>query len=292
MHRGIGRRELEQARVHILTPQFYWIKKVELGIPDRKVLRIAPSLFEGLGDVEGLHYRLLRQGGERYVIAYSPRQIIDFFASMDLRPPEAVWFAQKELEGLEDECVRLTPEAGLVRVEGIWHWLRLGEQQRCRSAEEVLATLRPGRFRAPLRTSRDRAAHALLSKLLVASLIAAAGIGVAVYDAKKRVDELVSKRQTALKNLGLPATSLQLKSIYASLQKRAEDGRELAGLLAELERGVWEPGSVRRVRVEKQRAAVTLSKKPHDALLASLRRRFGSVEVRQEDGAYVVEVAP
>jgi len=290
VYRQIDPAKLKEAAIHILTPQFYWIKKIDMAVADRKLLRIAPSVFGELAQSDQLHYLLLRSKEGRYLIAYAPQQIIDFYASHHLQPPEWVRFAQRELEQIEDGCVEVENGQGLVRIDGIWHWLRLPRGASCVQADKVLERLRPSGFRAPLRTQRDRAAHSTLTKLLAAALIALLGVGVAVYDAKKRIDELVSQRQQRLKSLGLPQTKLQLKSIYASLKQREAGSKEIANILALIDRAPWESETVRRVHIIGSKASITLSKEPGKALLGSLRRYFGSVNVARDEKGYRVEV--
>jgi hypothetical protein len=286
VYRTIAKEELRNATYHILTPQFYWIKRVDMKLGDRRLLRIAPSMFETPADET--RYIVLRQAEQRYVVAYLPQQIIDFFSQKGIEPPSRIWFAQKELEGIEDECVEVESKKGLARVEGVWYWLALGSG--CKSAQEVLEGLEPSSEYVHLYTRRSRVLHTFLERVLVAMVVVLAGVGVALYDVKNGVDKVVAHRHEALENFGLPDTSLELRSLYSSLQKEQKKSQKIAFVYDTLSKAPWPKGVVRFVVLQDQGASITLKSEPPKDVVSYLQRYFGSVRVQKEQEGYRVEV--
>ena len=94
----------------ILSPAFYWIKKVEINLPEYKLRKMASSFFDGELP-EGEYEYFIKNG---FVIAYDKKFITDYLVShgANLSNVNKVYFAQFELGDMLpviDDIVLCTP---------------------------------------------------------------------------------------------------------------------------------------------------------------------------------------
>jgi len=94
----------------ILSPAFYWIKKIEINLPEYKLRKMASSFFDGeLPDGE---YEYFIKNG--FVMAYDKKLITDYLVKnrVNLSNVNKLYFAQFELGGILptiDDIVLCTP---------------------------------------------------------------------------------------------------------------------------------------------------------------------------------------
>jgi len=95
----------------LLSPAFYWIKKVDVNLPDYKIKRMADSFFEGELPKEGKFDFFVKNG---FIIAYSKDNIKHYLEkyNVNISNVNKIYFAQFELQGILptfDDIVLCTP---------------------------------------------------------------------------------------------------------------------------------------------------------------------------------------
>jgi hypothetical protein len=88
----------------ILSPSFYWVKKVSLPVKTvRDAIKLLPSVFEDMLPVGIYSYSAYKEGEYFYVFAYEDKKIIDTFQKLgiSLSNISNVYFAQSELKNLQ-----------------------------------------------------------------------------------------------------------------------------------------------------------------------------------------------
>jgi len=262
-----------------LSPEFYYIKPVKMEISDRKLLRIAPSIFSEYEN-EDLRFVVLKSRGRRYLLAYAPAVIVEVFAQLGLEPPAYVHFAQKELEDFEG-CVALPNGGCLVPLEGVWFWIAC-DGQKCIEAQEFLASHTPSSFRAPLATKDVEHQGRLALYLAAAALLVAAGLGISYYEIKTKTEGFEQSVDAKIAAMGLPKTLVQLRSIEGELSSGRRANEAVAKLFEALQQAPWADTRVARIVVAKKRAVIELHSPPPPQLISYLRSRFKSVHTQKQ----------
>jgi hypothetical protein len=94
----------------LLSPAFYWIKKVDVNLPDYKIKKIADSFFEG--ELPKGEFEFYIKNG--FIIAYSKEDIKNYLEkhNVNISNVNKIYFAQFELRGVLptfDDIVLCTP---------------------------------------------------------------------------------------------------------------------------------------------------------------------------------------
>ena len=274
VYRGVEKEELAGASAYILSPEYYYIKPVDMQISDRKLLRIAPSIFEEFGD-EDLRYGVLKSAQRRYVVAYSPQRIAELFKQLGLEPPSHIHLAQKELEAFEG-CVALPNGGCLVPIEGVWFWI-VCDGRKCVAAQEFLASHTPSSFRLPLATKALEHQERLTLYLALAALLLIAGLVISYYDIRTKTRGFEEMVDAKIEAMGLPKTLVQLRSIEGELSSGREANEAVAKLFEALQHAPWGSVKVKRIVVAKKSATIELLSPPPAGLLEYLQARFENV---------------
>ncbi len=87
----------------ILTPSFYWVKKVFLDVHlTSQALKFAPSIFEGILPEGDYAYYALKNKNEFIFFAYEPDEIINSLKKKGLESPQisGIYFAENEMKNI------------------------------------------------------------------------------------------------------------------------------------------------------------------------------------------------
>jgi len=218
----------------ILSPEFYWIKKVTLPVKkEKEALRLAPSIYEGFLPAGEFSYEVRKSGDTFIMIAYDKKKIAD---ALDRVIPyksdiEAIYFAQDALTHIQ-ECTVVDDALALSNMDDIIIQIPRSCTNTESDLEEILATATLGKrkvklssFDNALLSSKDVTLLSVVFALLLLAFISE----YVVY--KKAVMDLEQKRVDIIKENDLPSTSIQLKSIKKSLLKKFKKQKRLREIL-------------------------------------------------------------
>lgn len=113
----------------ILSPEFYWVKKVSLPVKYlRDVKPLLPSLFDG-SIPEGIYsYTAYKEGDDYYIFAYQDKLILDALHSKNIKTSQVknIYFAQSEMKSFDqalyinDSIAMYKEEELFVIVPSLW----------------------------------------------------------------------------------------------------------------------------------------------------------------------------
>jgi hypothetical protein len=223
----------------ILSPQFYWIKRVKLPITSEyRAKKLAPSLFDGTLPDGKFEYiiKYEKDRGTFIAIAYDKDYIFSEIQKRFLSNAKVagIYFAQFELNRLES-CISIDGDISLGNVDG----LLIQVPSRCVQSEENIRKYLP---RVSLNSKKivyqnssgDSSKidlfipHLTLSILIVLSLL----IDYFAYVSKESFNE---QKQALIKRHKLPSTSLQLHSIKNTLFKRYKEQLHIRELMTQVD---------------------------------------------------------
>lgn len=207
----------------ILSPEFYWIKKVILPVKkEKEALKLAPSIYDGFLPSGEYSYEVRKVDDAFIMIAYSKKKISD---ELDKVIPYRsdivdVYFAQDALSHIE-ECTEVDGKSALSNMDGIIIQVPRACTNTEVTLEEMLEKVSLGKrkvtlssFDNELLSSKDISIIATIFTLLLLAFMSE----YIVY--KKAVIDLENQRAEIIDANDLPRTSIQLKSIKKSLNKK------------------------------------------------------------------------
>jgi hypothetical protein len=206
----------------ILSPEFYWVKKVEL--PVKKISaakKLAESIFEGSLPSGEFAYEVSKADDDFVIIAYDKEGISKEIAQKFTKDAKvsSIYFAQNEFADLED-CCGVDQNSSLVNLNG----LIMQVPRVCTESKREI-----GSYLNNKKLSNKKITLGVLSSEIVetkelylfaaAIVILLASFGLDWYNYKSAALSLDEKRAEIIASNHLPATSIQLNSIKKSLTK-------------------------------------------------------------------------
>ncbi len=218
----------------ILSPEFYWIKKVTLPVKKEKdAIKLAPSTFEGFLPAGEFSYEVRQCDDTFIMIAYNKKQIAQELDKVIPYKSDIadIYFAQDAL-GFIQECVEVDERAALSNMDGIIIQVPRACTNTEGTLDAVLEKAHLGKrkvklssFDNELLSSRDIKLIAAIFGLLFFAFLSE----YIVY--KKATSALENKRAEIIQSNDLPRTSIQLKSIKKSLTKKFNTQKKLRDML-------------------------------------------------------------
>ena len=218
----------------ILSPEFYWVKKVTLPVKsERDALKLAPSIYEGFLPAGEFSYEARKVGDAFIMIAYNKKQIAEDLEKIFAYKSDIVdiYFAQDALVGIE-ECLAVNDKVALSNMDGTIIQIPRACTNTKEGLSEVLADATLGKrkvklssFDNELLSTKEITLIGLIFGLLLVSFLSE----YIVY--KKALSDLDSQRTMLIKEENLPRTSMQLKSIKKSLLKKYKTQKKLREIL-------------------------------------------------------------
>jgi hypothetical protein len=282
----------------ILSPQFYWIKRVKLPVKSEyKAKKLAPSVFEGtLPEGEKYFYDVQyeKDRDSFVVIAYSKEYIYKSIREKisPMAKIRGIYFAQYELGGLKT-CIAIDKEISLGNVDG----LLIQVPSVCVQSEENVKKYLP---KVNLSTKRikiddlEDTSHLndyiyyfiFLGFFLVAQII--------TYFAYSRdITKYDDMKQNLIVKYHLPKTSFQLDSIKKSLQEELKEQKIIKNALLKLDKIVFNKDEkYMNIVIRKNSATfhIKTAKDRAETLLIQFKRRFSVTSANFADGILKLEV--
>lgn len=220
----------------ILSPQFYWVKRVELPVTSEyKAKKLAPSIFEGSLPHDKFEYtvKFEKERGTFILIAYDKEEIFaqikkNFFSSAKI---SGIYFAQYELVNLET-CIAIDDIISLGNVDG----LLIQVPSRCVQSEENIkkylpkVTLSSKKIKYENIGTLSADANLFIPYFaMFAFLIFSQLFSYLAYSGD--LDYFDSQKRDIRQRYNLPATSFQLNSIKKSLNKTYKEQKDIRELM-------------------------------------------------------------
>ena len=211
----------------ILSPAFYWFYKEKLDLPLNRARKIAPSIFEGIIPEGEYSYYTEKVADEYWFFAYQDGNILAKLTELGIKPSQItkVYPAQIALHNIK-EPVKIGKKVAINQNGSII----LLPQNIIKSATKELdfKELFLPKKSLPLKAySSSLVSEDFIYKLAIVLFIAILAYAVEIFIQKKDLAKLYAKKQALIQKYHLPPTSLQIRSITASLKRVQKEQLDL-----------------------------------------------------------------
>lgn len=220
----------------ILSPQFYWVKRVELPVTSEyKAKKLAPSVFEGSLPHDRFEYsaKFEKDRGTFILIAFNKEDIYaeikkKFFSSAKI---SGIYFAQYELGNL-DTCIAIDDVISLGNVDG----LLIQVPSRCVQSDDNIKKYLPKvklsskKINYENITTNSADINLFLPYFVMFSLLILSQL-FSYFAYSSDLDYFDTQKSSITRKYNLPATSFQLDSIKKSLTKTYKEQKEIRALM-------------------------------------------------------------
>lgn len=206
----------------ILSPEFYWIKKVSL--PVKRVFeakKLARSIYEGSLPEGDFAYEVSKRGDEFIIIAYDKDKILKIIAEKFTKDAKVfgIYFAQNEFADL-DGCCGIDEASSLVNINS----LIMQVPRVCTESKKEISFYLENKKLSKNRITLGSFESSVISQkefYLIASAFALLFSSFAADWVNYRTSATALQEQRAeiIAKHDLPQTSIQLNSIKKSLTK-------------------------------------------------------------------------
>ncbi len=204
----------------ILSPQFYWVKKVKLPVTSvRAAKKLARSVYEESLPESDFTYHVEKVDDEFIIIAYDKEDINKSFQSAfaDDRDIKAVYFAQNELQDIKS-CKNIDAFSALTNIDGLLVQVPRSCTNSTSSVDGHLKNISLSNKKISFALN-DQVALSDKTLYAIVSFFAIFFISYMIEYVSYKVEmsNLSEQRAQIIDKYDLPATSMQLKSIKSSL---------------------------------------------------------------------------
>ena len=279
--------------VLILSPEFYWIKKIEFDVKNIKsAKKIAPSLFEGSLPHNNFEFKILKQKRDFFAIAYDPEEIKEAIKKSGLLGDNVkrVYFAQKEFENI-NECIELDDFFSLAKVEDIWTKIPKVCTQGSKTLDEVLNEIKLSDFFVTLNKRREFFVNEKILRVAAASfLLFCLAQGIRLYSYEKEIKSLENKELTLLKNESLPSTLIQLRSIEKRLDKKLKKSMVQKKVIKYLSKLSIKGVKPIKISIKKDEVVLELSSddKTVKSMVEKIKKEYPLLKSKKENNIYKI----
>jgi len=222
--------ELDKSVNVILSPSFYWIRKVSLPVKSlREVKPLLESLFEETLP-EGIYsYSAYKQEDDYYIFAYEDKKILDALHAKGIPSAKinAVYFAQSELVDL-DEPKKISEEELILTQDGV---VILLPAKFVSDAKELdVSDVKVSKNTLHLKQFGHIVNEKSLYKIAVIFLVFIALVGSEYFITLHKAQKLQTQREKLFSLYGLKSTMFQNESLlrgyegdYKTQSKLRED---------------------------------------------------------------------
>jgi preprotein translocase subunit YajC len=190
----------------VLSPQFYWIKKIDIKIKNLyQAKKIAKNIFDLEGD---FIFDAFKIDDNYFAVAINKNLDI----KIDKKYIKSLRLAQVEL--YKFDCLGVNENFSLKKIDDILFCLPKNED--CKNINEVLNDIKLSKYTISLDTINLDKTSLILIFISFIFLISYFLIGTFSY---KKDLALIEKKQKELSKYNLPLTSFQLNAIYENLKE-------------------------------------------------------------------------
>lgn len=266
----------------ILTPDFYWIKKVDIPITkERKIKTLAPSIFEDSLPSDNFSYKVLKQNGIFFVIAYNMEDIEKEIEKNNLLVRN-IYFLQKEFENI-DGCINIDEFFSLAKIDDIWVKIPKICSDNQKDIDEILDNLTLSNFKISYTKSGfdfdiDEKVLQNISILILILLIAQS---ITYFGYKKEIANIQNEKNQILSRYSLPKTSIQLKSIERRLDRIKKDIESKKSVLEYVANIPIKDISLKYISLKDKKAEIEIETKKErnfDKVINYFKRRYKNIK--------------
>ncbi len=283
----------------ILSPQYYWVKKVAL--PVKKVSdarKLAESVFEGSLPEGEYSYEVSKAAdGDFILIAYDRKNIAEVIDTTFVEKAKVkhVYFAQFACRDL-DSCCSIDETGSLVNLDNLLMHIPRNCTDPKLSVDDYLQGKKLTGPQVKLGSLDvevvDRRTFALMATAAGLFLIA---LGIGYADYKHAASQLEEQKQALIQKYDLPPTTMQLESIRKRLLKTYKTQKRIREALYQLS-GVTLPehASVKNLDIDSKSAdvAITLSKPEQaEALKSQFAQKFKVLDSSVDANTLHIKIA-
>jgi hypothetical protein len=190
----------------ILSPQFYWIKKIDIPIKNIfQAKRIAKNIFDLEGDYI---FDAFKIGDTYYAIAIDKNLNL----KIDKKYIKSLRIAQKEL--YDYDCIEVSDKYTIKKIDDIFFcFLNDGN---CPKIEKILKNIKLSNYSLSLDVINLDKSSLIIIFISFVFIFSYFIIGIISY---KKDLNLIERKKTELSKYNLPLTSFQLDAIYNNLKE-------------------------------------------------------------------------
>ncbi len=218
----------------ILSPSFYWIKRIPLPVKSvREVKKLLPSLFEDTVPQGKYSYYAYKDRDHYCIFAYDDKNILDILAEKGISPGQInrVYFAQSEFQDIE-EAISIDDHCAL----------DIEDRVVVKLPDTLVETLKPLELKdhqfSEHAIELARYAHIATTKSLINfSLFMGTLIMIFALDwivSSAKISEFDTAPSHLFQEHKLPMTKVQNEAILSSLQKMYDRQMALRQISAEI----------------------------------------------------------
>jgi len=265
-----GRKYENKERIDIvLSPEFYWIKKIEFDIKNiRSAKKISPSLFEGSLPHNNFSFKVLKQDRNFYAIAYDINEIKEEIenSGLNINSVKKLYFTQKEFENI-DKCIKLDDFYSLAKIENIWTKIPKICSEESVDIENILNNLKLSNFFVTLSKKNEITIDKkLLKGIFVILVLLVASQVVELFSYNKELIEIEKKEKKILQDYSLPATMIQLRSIEKRLDKKLKMDLAKKELLKFISKLSIKGSKIKRLVIKKEEVLMEIEDEKEDII--------------------------
>ena len=283
----------------VLSPQFYWVKKVSLPVKRAgEAKKLAESVFEG-SLPEGVYsYEVIPAGdGEFILIAYNRDEIAQKLGTFftDNAKVQSVRFAQYECAGL-DECCSIDDESSLVNLNGLLMQIPRNCTDPKLRIDDYLKGIKPTSHKVKLGSLDVEVMDRRTFVYLAAAVVLFMSAYVLEYvDYKKEAAKLEAAKSALIRKYDLPPTTMQLNSIKNRLFKTFQKQKKIRETLFALSKiPLSKKEYITQMDIDDKTATVAFSVPDASrakALRQELARKFKLLDSSVGDNSVKVKIA-
>lgn len=298
LHKETAPREEGEYRV-ILSPQFYWVKKVSLPVKrvsDAK--RLAESVFEGALPAGTFSYEVVKaDDGDFIVIAYDREAITQLLSEKFIKNArvKSVHFAQLACKAL-DTCCSVDDASSLVNINGLLMQIPRNCTDPKLEIGEYLKSVKPGSDRVKLGSLDVEVVDRRTFAMMVAALLLfLAAFGIEYFDYKKGISRLEETKTALIHKYDLPPTTMQLESIKNRLFKTYKTQKRIRETLAAIAKlPLQKDEYIKLLDIDDKTAKIEIAlsdPKREAALKSLLAKNYKILESAVHDNTLTVKIA-
>ncbi len=261
----------------ILSPQFYWVKKVKLPVDSiRAAKKLAKSVFENSLPNGNFSYHVQKSGDEFIIIAYDKEEISKEFEKifLDKKDIKGVYFAQNELKELK-ECSVIDAFSALTKIDGLILQIPRACLNGGKSVDSYLKDISLSKNRVDIKVGNG----VNLSKKTISLLVGVFVLFLIAYlieylSYKSELKKLQEQKVNLIKEYDLPRTMIQIRSIKNSLLNIYKEQKKIKDALYKLSKVKFNSGeSIKHIEIDENGLSVDVEVSS-TIDTASLKNRF------------------
>ena len=226
--------ELDKSVNVILSPSFYWVRKVSLPVKSlREAKPLVESLFEEMLPEGVYSYSVYKEGDEYFIFAYEDKKILDALHEKGISSAKinAVYFAQSELADL-DAPKKISPEELITIKDGVVILLPATFAKDAQALD--VSSVKVSKHALHLKQFGHIVNEKSLYKIAAIFLVFIALVGTEYFITAHKIQKLQTQRDKLFSQYGLKSTMFQNESLLKGYEKEYKIQSKLRESIAKI----------------------------------------------------------